>query len=210
MTLVFPRDMTSAYEWEKADLSLAWRQESSQQAGGTMIGKDLGSPVWKAQYETMPLEKHLAEALHTDFLTLGGLARTFFAHVAIRPEPLAMPGAALSGVTVRMIANDRSSMKLQGLADRQVITAGDFIAITTANGGRELVKAASTVEVGSNGRTDEFEVTPYLRAGVALNDVVDLAPPMIELRLEKDGLQDPKRKSGNLYTVSFKASQVIR
>ena len=210
MTLVFPRDMTSAYEWERADLSLEWRQESSQQAGGTTIGKDLGSPIWKAHYETAPLEKHLAEALHTDFLTLGGLSRTFFAHVAIRPEPFEMPGAILSGVTVYMIATDRSSMKLQGLAGGEIITPGDFIGITTATGGRELIKAASTAEVNSSGRSSEFEIVPYLRAGVSVNDVVDLTPPMIELRLDKDGLQNPKRKSGNLYTVSFKASQAVK
>ena len=208
--MIFPRDMTTGQDWERADVTLQWRQESSQQAGGTTIGKDLGSPIWKADFETMPLEKEEAEALHADFLTLGGLARTFFAHTAKRPEPVAMKGALLSGVTIAEIAADRSSMRLQGLADAQRITGGDFVSITVSTGGRELVKAAQTVEVGDNGQSDWFAIAPYLRAVVALGDAVSLTPPQIELRLEKDGLQEPQRKSGNLYTVKFKASQVIR
>ena len=121
-----------------------------------------------------------------------------------------MKGALLSGVTIAEIAADRSSMWLQGLADAQRITGGDFVSITVSTGGRELVKAAQTVEVGDNGQSDWFAIAPYLRAVVALGDAVSLTPPQIELRLEKDGLQEPQRKSGNLYTVKFKASQVIR
>jgi hypothetical protein len=61
-----------------------------------------------------------------------------------------------------------------------------------------------------NGITGDTYVSPSIRPGVAVNDVATLNPAMIELRLKKDGLERPKRKSGNLYTVAFKARQEVK
>lgn len=210
MALVFPRDMTSAHEWERADLSLKWRQEMSQQADGTAIGKDLGSPIWKADFETMPMEKADAEALHADFLTLGGVARTFYAHTASRPNPVDEEGVDASGATIHSIGDDNDKIAISGLPNNYAIQPGDLISISTAAGGKELVVASTFHGSGSDDTTGFIYVSPHLRASVAVGDAVALSPPLIELRLEKDGLGDPTRKSGNLYTVSFKASQVIK
>ena len=48
MALTFPRDMTTAHTWARADFELKFRQEHSQQANGVTIGKDLGTPIWEA------------------------------------------------------------------------------------------------------------------------------------------------------------------
>lgn len=210
MTLIFPRDMTSAADWERADLSLQWRQESSQQANGATIGRDMGSPIWRADFETMPMEKHLAEALHADFLTLGGLSRSFYAHAAKNSTPFAETLAVVSAAVVHDIRADNAALRLSGVPSGYEIGGGDLVSIETQAGGRELVRVALGGAASGVGISPWLEVAPILRPSVAIGDEVSLTPPLIELRLERDGLKEPKRKSGNLYTVAFKAYQVVK
>lgn len=210
MALTFPRDMTTAHTWEIADLELIWRQEISMQAGGTAIGKDMGSPIWKAHYKTEPLEKVEAEAVYTDFLTLGGVARTFYAHLAGRPEPTLEAGYPVSGATVFNVQTDRDAIRIAGLDQNYTFSVGDFISIEKPNGGIELVTVAKQTGTASTGVTGWIDVAPYLRSSVSGGDPVKITPAMIELRLDVGGLKKPQRISGNLYAVEFTASQVIR
>lgn len=210
MPLTFPRDMTTAYTWTKASLAIDWHQEHSQQANGVTIGKDLGSPTWKADFETEPMSKLDAEALHADFLTLGGVARTFYAHVASRPFPAMEEGADPLSPEIFNISAERDSIIISGLPTNYTFAAGDFVSIATAAGGLELAVMSVNGDSYGDDKTGVIYISPSLRPSVSVGNQISLTPPMIELRLDKGGLSEPKRMSGDLYTVAFKARQVVK
>lgn len=210
MTLTFPRDMTTGIEWEIADLELVWRQEISRQAGGTAIGKDMGSPIWKANYKTIPLEKADAETVYADFMTLGGVANTFYLHVASRPEPINEQGVDPLSPVIHSIDTDRASFRISGLPTYYGFRHGDYIGVETQAGGLELLYCADVKASGTSDTTGLIHIAGYLRETIDVGDVVNLTPAMVEMRLDVGGLKKPKRVSGNLYAVEFSASQVIR
>ena len=87
MTLTYPRDMTTMVAWNRADLTLMWRQEISKQGNGVVLVKDLGTPLWVIKYKSIELPLLSAQSLHAEYETLGGSLRTFYAHTAKRPYP---------------------------------------------------------------------------------------------------------------------------
>ena len=101
--------------WNRADLTLMWRQEISKQGNGVVLVKDLGTPLWVIKYKSIELPLLSAQSLHAEYETLGGSLRTFYAHTAKRPypasvNPLALP--SLAGATIHTLGGDTTSMRI--------------------------------------------------------------------------------------------------
>jgi len=208
MSLTFPRDMTSDQCWDEHSFRLVHRQEFSRTAGGETQGKDLGPPLWAATFESYPLMQAEAEALEADLQTLGGVVRSF--HVTPRrKEPSSRDGETLTGVAVASVGANNDAVSLDGLPPGFVMTAGDYIAIETAAGGRELYRLARGGSADATGVTPDLAVAPHIRPVVNAGDVVTLAPPVAEMRLQPESLQS-RRVTRYRWRVSFQAIQVIR
>lgn len=208
MSLTFPRDMISDQCWDEQSFRLVHRQELSRTAGGETQGKDLGPPLWAATFESYPLMRGEAEALEADLQTLGGVVRSFYA-APRRREPASRSGEALTGVAVASIGANNDAISLAGLLPGFVMTAGDYIAIETAAGGRELYRLARGGSADGTGVTAELAVVPHIRPVVNVGNVVALAPPVAEMRLQPESLQ-ARRVTRYRWRVSFQAIQVIR
>lgn len=215
MTLVFPRDMISAECWETAKFTLQHRQELSRTAGGVVQGKDLGPAIWMAEFQSYPLAQAEAEALEADMQTLGGVVRTFYAVTMRRRAPFARSGEALTGVTIAStaISGNYSSISLAGLPSGFVMTAADFVTVTTSTG-TELLRLVRGGTADGTGVTPLMEVVPYLRpASIPLAiqpaDPVTLIDPYAEMRLEPGSLETT-RHSRRRWRVGIRAQQVIR
>lgn len=209
MALTFPRDMTTDKCWEVAKLWPHWRQELSVQAGGIAQAKDLGSPLWKAQFESYPLRRADFDALEADFITLGGLVRSFLLVPPRNRRPRADTGTGAVTAAVAEIRSDAAALKLSGLPAAYTLTAGDFLSIATTAGGYELVRVVRDKLSDGAGETGWVEVGPTLRPGILVGDVVTLTDPVVEMRLEADGLRSTK-VARSYHTFGFNAVQVVR
>jgi len=208
MSLTFPRDMTSAARWERADLVLQHRQELSRTAGGDAQAQDIGPAIWRADYATVPILAAEARAYYADLLTLRGAARTFYL-VPIPSAPAARDGEALTGIEVESIATNNDALALRGLPAGFEMRAGDYLSIETGAGGRELHMLHSGATADAQGVTGEMIVVPHVRPVVSTGDTVTLVSPLVEMRLEPDSLRH-ERLSPLHSRVSFQATQVIR
>lgn len=211
MPLIFPRDMTTAQRWTLADLVLDRRQELSRDAAGGTYAKDLGGPLWRGSYRSFPLRRDAADALMADFETLRGAALPFFAHPAERPRPASSPdpaGPALAGVTVRAISAERDRMQFAGLPAGFVLSAGDFLSITTA-AGVEFLRLARGITANGLGDTASVETAQTLRPSIATGQAVALVDPLVEMRLDPKSLTRDRPALG-WFTVGFSCSQIVR
>lgn len=207
MALTFPRDMVSAQCWETAKFTLQRRQELSRTADGRTQGKDLGPAIWRAEFQTYPLAQADAEALEADLMTLQGVVNSFYAVTMRRRAPLTWASNTLAGVTVLAIGASNDKISLAGLPAGFVMTAGDFVTITTSSG-TELHKLARGGTADGNGQTPKMEVVPHIRPGVAAGDAVTLIDPFAEMVMEPGSLDMP-RQSLRRWRVGFKAVQVL-
>lgn len=211
MALTFPRDMTTAVRWSAAEFRLQRRQETSRTKGGSHVVADLGPALWRASFRAFPRKRNAAEALLADFETLGGALRTFLAHPAKRPIPGAygdVSGFDLSGLTIGTIAADRSALSLAGVPNGFQLTAGDFLSITTAAGGREFVRLAES-GAGTAGQTDVLACFPALRPSVVVGRPVSIVRPLCEMQLEPGSLA-LEDAGAPWKSLTFNAWQVIR
>lgn len=193
MALTFPRDMTALCKWRQPRLTLIHRQELSRAANGVPQAKDLGDPLWQADFRSVPLPLATADAVMAEFQSLRGAVHPFYLYDPIRRAPFLSSSGALSGatVTVQAIAAENDAITLQGLPLGLSLTSGDRLTVTTATGAKahlQLVRGGTT---NGAGISPSLAVTPHVPVGVAVDDAVALIDPPLKMRLEPGTLDDP-------------------
>ena len=181
MALTFPRQMTTAQCWARAELRLQRRQEIARTAGAATQVKDLGPPLWVASFESYPLLQRAADALHADFETLGGAVSPFFLVPALRRLPAVQEGSLVG--LVGAIRADRRALRIEGFSKPGRLMPGDFASVEPQGGGRELLRVATEGSVSSAGLSAWVEVVPAIRPAVSVGDRVSLRDPEVEMIL---------------------------
>jgi hypothetical protein len=101
------------------------------------------------------------------------------------PQPdlnVGAPGVPL----VRSVVAGGSSLPLKGLTPYYPIREGQFMSVIH-NGRRYMQKADAETIADASGNAD-VPITPILRTDLAINDVVEIAVPMIEGAIDGDEL----------------------
>ena len=199
--------LTDGYRWQRAKFMPVRLQDMSRTPSALQV-RDLASPVWRAEFLTDAMPLRIAEEYEAILESLGGARETLLVHTAQRCRPVAIPTGGLAGVTVRSIGANNDHIGLAGLPVGARISIGDFMAILTQSGSRELVKARGTGAADTAGDTPLIKLTTHLRESVAVGDPVQLVKPRMEARIEPDSL-DLSQVGGRSYAVSFTALQVI-
>lgn len=212
MALVFPRDLTTGLRWRSPQLKLEHRQELSRQAGGRVQGKDLGPPIWTADFRSVPQRLDDADAAMAQMRSLQGVVSTFYLSPPTRRRPASLSSdAALSGaaVTVNTIRADNAALSLNGLPAGLDLRAGDFLSIETSLQGRAFHQLATGGSANGTGITAELDLVPHLRTDVHLGQAVALLDPMLEMVLVPGSLDDPFDGLAHR-AITFRAEQVLR
>lgn len=185
------------------------RQElGGREANGAQPGIDFGSALWGATYTTEPLRNDDAADFQAVLNSLDGVIEVFEAWDLRRAVPRAhRDGSAQDGVLETVNANNKA-MTLSGLAANQIVSRGDYLSFVYGNN-RALHQAMETVAADGAGLTPEFEVRPHLRAGWALDTVVNLRAPRGLFILVPNSIQ-PRRVNGHIEGFTFQAGQYIR
>jgi hypothetical protein len=198
----------------EASFDLDYGQEFTQQASGIVRVRDVRSPIWKISFSAPSRTLAEVEAVKALLDELRGSALSFYAWCPSRQYPLTDPTGSIVGASNVQInalnVSDLTRMSLKGLPAAYILTRGDFLAFdyTATTSRRALHRVVSaTVTANGSGVTPEFVVAPPLRAGAAVDAVVNIKRAAGEFRVTPKSFKAPA--SGVTASVSFDAVQVI-
>lgn len=206
MTITFPVDFLSDFPGWSTEFDLLYRQEQSRSANGKTYAKDLGSPLWKATYQSRTLWPNELDHWRARLKALENGLQTFKAWSISRTYPIAYPrgswptGAAFpgSGLVNSITGN---SLSLKSLPPGYVVSVGDFVQVGTS----DLYQALETATANGSGITGAFEVRTYVWPTSLVNAVAKLVKPSCIMTLVPDSLSSPATLSDGRGTITFQA-----
>lgn len=210
MAITYPRtELHDLTDFEECRFTLIDRQEMSRAASGETRVKEIGPPLWKAQFQTVPLEPADARALGAWLRSLDNGLNLFTAYDARYPLPVSDPTGAASLGSVLIASLSNGALSLKGLPNGFVITPGDYLAFDWASGARRAFHEVSEgVTANGSGVTAVFATRPHIRAGAAVDAAVTLVRPRAVWMLDGGSVQ-VATVGGSLTRFSFTATQVV-
>lgn len=197
MAITYPYDVLATFPGWSTEFDLLYRQEISRTAIGQTFVKDLGSPLWRATYQSRLMKPNELDTWRARLKAMEGGLKQFLGRPTSRCYPIAYPKGAgmgnVSDVKIASIGGDRKTITLSGLPAGYQATAGDYIKIGTHN----LHQVVDTV--GS------IEVRPHLWPGTAVDDIVTLVKPSCRMTILPGTLSSSADASTGRGTISFQA-----
>jgi hypothetical protein len=149
---------------------------------GEVIRATLAPQLWRGSIEIAPGYHGEAARIAALLDLLQRPGASFLAYDPRLKFPQAdATGATLGAATVQInsVNADNRRLSLKGLPASYALTRGDYLAFTYGSPAKYALHrvVAATVAADSGGVTAEFEITPLIRAGAAVNDAVALAKP---------------------------------
>lgn len=191
-----------------------WQQQHTGLASGYGITDDLAPALreWDVRCRSRP---HVEAAEIMALIeALGGSLREFYLYDPRKLYPAAdLDGSALGSATVQIKALNANNhaLSLKGLPAGYVLTRGDFFCFDYSSSPTRRAfhrVAEASVTADGSGDTAEFEVTPNIRTGAAVDDVITLKKPAMKCKMIPGSLRD--ESDGPLMTVvAFSVRQVI-
>lgn len=209
VTLPLSTDLIDALDVDSVVFAPFYGQETTGQASGAIIVKELRSTLWKAQLSRSNILPADADELQADLLALEGSLYTFYCYNPRRAYPAADPGGSILGasaVQIHTVGASNKSLRLKGLPNGYVLTKGDYLSFDYGSS-RALHQIIEAATADGSGITPEFEVRPAIRPGAAVNDDVSLVKPAALMRILPPGFQ--LQTDGYLSSLTFEAVQVI-
>jgi hypothetical protein len=115
----------------------------------------------------------------------------------------AQPGA--TSVQVKSKGANNRSLSLKGLLPFFSLSIGDRISVNYASGRRALLELMEDVTANYLGETVEFEVQPFLSAGIQVDDTVDLTKPCGKFKIVNGSFKpasvEAKRSTGSGFSM---------
>lgn len=200
------------------DTSLIWtrsfrlrvRQELSRIAGGGTIRKELGSPIWYAEYTTKSLKPSQLDEFRSKLDLVEGALGTFRGVKPSRCRPIAYPSSrawfeGFSGVgSLSFIYPDNKRIDISGVPQGYIVSAGDLIQI----GENDLYSVVRGGIASSGGVVSEVEVRPHLWTSTTIGNEVRLLRPSCLMAVDPSNTTVEENVSTGRGTVSFSAWEV--
>lgn len=206
MTIIYPVDFLSDFPGWSTEFDLLYRQEQSRSANGKSYAKDLGSPLWKATYQSRSLWPNELDYWLARLKALENGLQTFKAWRLSRTYPIAYPrgswptGGAFSGSGVVDFISSKT-MALRSLPAGYVVSIGDYVQVGSA----DLYQALETATANGSGATGEFEVRTFIWPTSAVGQAARLVKPSCIMTLVPDSLSAPANASDGRGTITFQA-----
>ncbi len=191
--ITYPFDLLATFEGHSIEFDLFSRQEQSRQANGRTIAKDLGSPLWAATYQTVPMYADELDAWRARLNALENGQKTFYGRSLSRGRPINHPGSSeLPAGTIATISENRKEITIEGLTDI-TLTVGDMLQIGAADLHRIVGVSSGT-----------YEIRPHLWPGVDVADVVSISSPRCVMAIVPGSVSSQAELWG-LGSISFQA-----
>lgn len=194
MAITYPFDLLADFPGWSTEFDLLWRQEQSRQANGRTIVKDMGSPLWRATYQSRSLRPNELDYWRARLAAMENGLKTFKGYPLSRCRPIAHPGSsALPSGTIASIGSDHKTVTLAGLAGI-TLQAGDMVMLR----GKDLHRI-----VGVSSGT--FEVRPHLWPGLEEDDAVVVDKPYCIMAIVPGSITSAADLATGRGAVSFQA-----
>lgn len=196
MTVFLPVDILADFPGWSTNFSLQHRQEYSRTAGGVTIAKDMGTPLWRASYQSRVLLPNELDHWRARLSALDGSVQRFMGKPMSRCYPVAYPNGwrlgDVSSVTVASVGSDNKSVVLAGLPSGYITSIGDYIQIGT--------KLYQVVDVSSG-----IEIRPHLAPGTVFGNAVVLVKPAVPMIMVPESLSSLGDAATGRGSISFQA-----
>lgn len=194
MAITYPFDLLDGFKGHSVEFDLLWRQEQSRQASGRTIVKDMGSPLWKANYQSVPMHADDLDVWRARLHAMENGFRTFKGYPWARLRPINHPGSsALPSGTINSISSDRKTITFAGLTDLN-LQAGDMVRIGTGD-----LHQIVGVDAGV------FEVRPHIWPGVETGDAVSIDKPYCIMAIVPGSITSTADMASGIGAISFQA-----
>lgn len=194
MAITYPFDLLAGFKGHSVEFDLLWRQEQSRQANGRTIVKDMGSPIWKASYQSAPMYADDLDKWRARLSAMENGLKTFRGRNIARLRPIAHPGSsALPSGTIASIGSDRKTVTLAGLSGITLQT-GDMICIRDKDL-HQIVDVAGGV----------YEVRPHIWPGVGNGATVSIDKPHCIMAIVPGSVTSAADMASGIGAVSFQA-----
>lgn len=197
MAVSYPINLLDSFPGWSTEFDLFYRQEYSRTAGGTTIGKDFGTPLWKVSVSTRSLKPNELDAWRAKLKALEGSLQQFMGRPFSRCYPIAYPNGTgmgdVSNVKIASINENNKAYRLSGLPAGYKNSVGDYQQI-----GNKLYQV---VDVDGQ----DVEVRPHLAPGTAVGNVVTLIKPSVPMIIMPGTLTTTAELSTGRGTISFQA-----
>lgn len=204
MAITYPLDILAGFPGWATDFDLFYRQEFSRTAGGMTIAKDMGTPLWKASFQTTTLLVNELDIWRARLKALDGSLGLFWGRPLSRCYPIAYPNGAgigdVSGPEIDSIGADNRSLTLQKLPVWYSVSGGDYLQI-----GARLYQVLENAVANSAGKTTRFEVRPHLAPGTAVGNSVVLVRPSVPMIIMPGSLSGTGEAMTGRGIISFQA-----
>jgi hypothetical protein len=203
--ITYPLDLLADFPGWSTEFELLHRQEQSRQANGRTIVKDMGSPLWRAAYQSRSMRPNELDEWRARLDALENGLQTFKGYATSRCFPITYPNGAgmgvVSGAQVATINANRKSITLKGLPAGFTLKIGDMISIGAAN----LHRVQEVATADGTGVTGAFEIRPHLWPAPAVNDAVSVQKPHCIMAVVPGSISSTADLSTGRGTVSFQA-----
>lgn len=216
MAISFPLDFLPDWPGWSTQFDLAWRKEFSRQGNGATRKKDLGTPLWRAKYQTrdlfLPSQLDYWRAVLN---SMDGGEKTFRGYQIARTYPILYPngswptGVSFDGesATVHTVGVNNKSLRIDLLPAGYTISVGDFLSIEYGSPTKYfLCQAIESATADGSGITPTFEVRPHLPVGLAVDGIVRVKRPFCLMTVDAETLSIPANLIGR-GSISFEATE---
>lgn len=178
MALSFPRTDLHDLTRLNTRFRLVARSETSRAASGITRVKELGPPLWTAEFQTVPMKGADATRLAAWLDSLDNGVGSFTAYDGRTPFPASDPTGAASLGSVQIASLSGGALSLKGLPAAFVLTPGDYLAFDWGSPARRAFhRVVEGATANGSGVSPVFEVRPHIRAGAAVDAAVTLVRP---------------------------------
>lgn len=196
MPVTYPVDILADFPAWATDFDLLHRQELSRTAGGFTIAKDMGTPLWRATYQTRVMRPSELDKWRAKLSTLEGSVQFFWGRPS-RCYPLAYPNGTGMGdvpaVKIASVNGNNKSVRLSGLPAGYKASIGDYMQIKNT--------LYMVVDIAGL----DIEVRPHLAPGIAVNDPVKVVRPSVQMIVVPGSLSSTADAVTGRGSISFQA-----
>lgn len=209
MAITYPLDLLADFPGWSTEFDLLWRQEQSRQANGVTRVKDLGSPLWRASYQSRSMKPNELDHWRARLDALENGLQTFIGYSTSRCFPIAYPngswptGGAFNGQTAEVysIGPNRKSIAIASVPAAFTLQVGDMVSIGPGN----LHRVEEAAVSGEFGQTSLFEIRPHLWPATVAGNTVYVKRPYCIMAVVPGSISSTADASTGRGIVSFQA-----
>jgi hypothetical protein len=215
MPLADIQDILADFPGWTTQFELQFRDEMSGQAGGTVVVKDLGPPLWILAAQSRQMRPTELRFWKARLASLDNGIGRFYGFDLAGKWPLAYPGGtwptgeSFDGVSAKVSDLDDTDARLVKLKDLPAGyqgSTGDYLSLPGSNA---LHQAMEDFTADGSGVTGFFEVRPPIRPDVEEDDIVSVKAAACVMMLVPGSVQSIADPASGFGSISFRGLQVI-